>query len=911
MLRTLFCLVIWTACLAQNTETLYLSGVDKDHTVEWDFFCTQGSNSGFWTKIAVPSNWELQGFGHYNWGRDKVLANEKGLYKYSFVVPPAWKNKTVFVVFEASMTDTEVKINGRSAGPIHQGGFYRFRYNVTSLLRFGAQNLLEATVSKMSGNNSVNEAERTADYWVFGGIFRPVYLQAFPREYIDRVAIDAHRDGSFQCDVFCATHTADAQITLQLEQNGQLLPQSWTAAASESCIKGNLRQPALWSPEVPHLYTAIISLQKNGQTLHRIMQKFGFRTIEIRKQDGIYLNDKKIMFRGVCRHCFWPESGRCLSKEISLADVQLIKDMNMNAVRMTHYPPDTHFLDACDSLGLLVIDELAGWQYPPYDTEIGKKLVPELVCRDVNHPCIVLWANGNEGGFNYDLLPEYDKYDPQHRTVIHPWETIHGLNTFHYFPYDYGIQSVFHGQDIFFPTEILHGMYDGGLGAGLDDYWNLMLDHPLSAGAFLWVLTDEGVLRRDRSDSMDTRGNMGPDGIVGPFREKEGSYYTIKDIWSPIQFAKKIITPRFDGCFRISNRFLETNVKQCRFTGAWIRYDGVFPNCTRQIVEQAISSPDIEAQASGKLTVSLPSNWPHYDVLHITAVDPDGRNINHWAWNLSSAETWSRKNLPACSTPVTAKEDGKTITLATDALSITFDKKSGKLVNLEKSGIVIPLGHGPTFVGFESPVQNLKLVRSDSGYSVHWIFSERPECHMQWSLFDNGQCCLEYDYRPLTGAYDLLGITFSFPESLVTGAKLLANGPYRVWKNRLRGPIFDLYHKQYNNTVTGESWDYPEFKGYYSNFYGVALQTKQYSFSILSASDDLFLHLFTPDAPKGAANNQTMPLFPEGDLSFLHTITAIGNKGHTAELTGPQGGKSRFQPNRNTKNLSGKLYFIF
>ena len=102
-------------------------------------------------------------------------------------------------------------------------------------------------------------------------------------------------------------------------------------------------------------------------------------------------------------------------------DVKLMKEMNMNAVRMSHYPPDQHFLDVCDSLGMFVLDELTGWQ-AKYDTIVGRKLVKELVVRDVNHPSIVIWDNGNEGGFNFALDGDYAKYDPQDRLVIHPWE---------------------------------------------------------------------------------------------------------------------------------------------------------------------------------------------------------------------------------------------------------------------------------------------------------------------------------------------------------------------------------------------------------------------------------------------------------------------------------------------------------
>jgi len=118
---------------SQSTEIVYLSGTDASNTVEWDFFCTDGQNSGRWTKIPVPSNWELQGFGTYNYGhdwknKDLKLGNEHGLYKHKFGVPANWKGKTIHIVFDGSMTDTFVKINGKPAGEVHQGAFYRFKY---------------------------------------------------------------------------------------------------------------------------------------------------------------------------------------------------------------------------------------------------------------------------------------------------------------------------------------------------------------------------------------------------------------------------------------------------------------------------------------------------------------------------------------------------------------------------------------------------------------------------------------------------------------------------------------------------------------------------------------------------------------------------------------------------------------
>ena len=146
----LVCLVALTAsvvALADETKVMYLSGHSKDDPVRWEFFCTGGQNSGTWTTIGVPSNWELQGFGNYNYGNDKKKADEQGKYRRTFSVPADWGDKRIFLVFEGVMTDTEVWLNGQSAGPKHQGGLYRFKYEITDLVKAG-DNLLEVTVSK-------------------------------------------------------------------------------------------------------------------------------------------------------------------------------------------------------------------------------------------------------------------------------------------------------------------------------------------------------------------------------------------------------------------------------------------------------------------------------------------------------------------------------------------------------------------------------------------------------------------------------------------------------------------------------------------------------------------------------------------------------------------------------------------
>ena len=187
---------------SQSTEIQYLSGIDADSPVDWEFKISKGRKANNWQLIPVPSNWELHGFGEYNYGHDKNKSDEIGFYKYNFSASEEWSTKRIFIVFEGVMTDTEVKINGLVAGPIHQGGFYRFEYDITELVRFDNENILEVKVKKVSDNSSIEIAERKSDYWVFGGIFRPVYLKILPNEHILRTAIDAKADGNININIF-------------------------------------------------------------------------------------------------------------------------------------------------------------------------------------------------------------------------------------------------------------------------------------------------------------------------------------------------------------------------------------------------------------------------------------------------------------------------------------------------------------------------------------------------------------------------------------------------------------------------------------------------------------------------------------------------------------------------------------
>lgn len=909
---------------SQGTQTQLLSGTGSDNTVEWEFMVSGGRQSKSWNKIPVPSNWEMQGFGEYHyhddWSYSQTL-DSIGLYRYEFSIPQTWLNKKVDIVFDGSMTDTEVKINGKIAGNVHQGGFYQFRYDVTNLLEFNDKNLLEVKVKKYSSNTSVNNAERHSDYWLFGGIFRPVWLEAFPLERIVNYGIDAKHTGEININVFLDGITKANEIEAQIF-NMENIPlgkpffEKIKYGDSQTELSSLIEKIYPWSAEKPNLYTIKIRLKENKNIIHEVNEKFGFRTIEVRKHDGFYVNDIKVKLKGINRHSFWPTSGRTTNKQLSIKDINLIKDMNMNAVRMSHYPPDKHFLDAADSLGLYIIDELAGWQ-AKYDTEVGRKLVKELVIRDVNHPSIILWANGNEGGFNYDLVDDYAKWDPQNRTVIHPWLNFNGINTAHYDEYNCCPGTLFDGNDLIMPTEFLHGLYDGGAGAGLNDWWNLMLDNPLAVGGFLWAFADEGIVRDDKDGYIDTDGNHGPDGVVGPFREKEGSFYAIKEIWSPVYFElneQDLLPPSFNGKLKVENRFDFTDLSDVNFS--WKLVDFTTPPLISDIqhletVNGTISSLNLAPHETGWLNIDLPKNWQDHDAFYLTATDPHNREIYTWTWMISKNESVAEEIVKHGTGNADGHEKDSIIHVRSGDIKLEFSKASGILLNIKSKNKSVPFNNGPKFLSGENKVKKVFHFKENDDYIVKIEF-ENNYTNINWRILPSGWIKLDYAYHLQShSTHEYMGITFNYPEDKIKEFSWLGKGPYRVWKNRIKGAEFNVWQKDYNNTLTGYNWIYPEFNGFYDNLYWAVLETDELPITIVNSSEDIYLRLFSPNDPGDESYNpmSTHVDFPEGDISFLHGIAPIGSKFHTAAELGPSGEQNMVP--RLGHVYKGTLFFYF
>ena len=921
-----FLLQLFTStAAAQETFRQYLSGTGCDDMVQWEFRCSDGRRSGEWTTIGVPSCWELQGFGTYQYGMrfygkatPEGIANERGQYKTEFTLPQEWQGRQIQLVFEGVFTDANITINGRKAGNgLYQGGFSRHSIDVSDRVFFGKKaNRLEVEVFKESSNPQVNMAERRADYWNFGGIWRPVFIVSKPTRNIQRVAIDARADGHFMADVFLNRALAGCSVSVDIiDANGKKVAQSpaITTASDGAKIDFAVDSPKLWNAEEPNLYTAVFTLKDgSGNPLHVERQRFGFRTIEYRHSftgeglayphvegcddDGVFINGHKVILKGVNRHSFRPESGRTLSKAKNIEDVKLIKSMNMNAVRLSHYPADPEFLDACDSLGLYVECEQPGWHWG-HETIVGSQIVEEMVTRDVNHPSIIFWSNGNEGGFNYELEPVFARLDPQQRVVLYPWANRNGFETKHY--RSWGETAEYMRQkEIFMSTEFLHGLYDGGHGAGLKDYWKLMMSNPRCASGFLWDLMDQGVVRTDQNNIVDCMGNFGSDGIVGPHMEKEGSFYTIREVWSPVQ-----IKYWDSGKPTIQNCYDFTNLKDCQFSYKFLQMPAYGEKNVTVLKEGKLPSPDVAPGQTFRF--DLPRT--DAEVIQLTAIDPKGQEIFTWNYKyMMKAGSLSKNRLSENTQTYTWTEDADQLTVKSGNRQFAFSKQTGLLMSVTVGGKKLSFGNGPRFVaakrsdrsqdGFynHDDKEAFQKKTDYTEYADHGVFDgfivsdttlvanyrHGSIQTVTWRFLSDGGMYMNVDYY-FNGVVDLLGVCFDYPEQMMKSKQWVGKGPYRVWQNRMEGPQYGLWSNDYNDPIPGESWEYPEFKGYFSNVSWMKFTTQEGQFGLELMNDKVGVY-----TPRDGRDHLLYTL-PETGIGIFKAIPAVRNKVNTTDLNGP------------------------
>ena len=316
-----------------------------------------------------------------------------------------------------------------------------------------------------------------------------------------------------------------------------------------------------------------------------------------------------------------------------------------------------------------------------------------------------------------------------------------------------------------------------------------------------------------------------------------------------------------------------------------------------------LHSPDIAPHKSGSVNLALPASRLRADVLYLTAVDPGGRELWTWSWSLRAMNVG-----PATSGPALQVTEGQQfVSIHSNGSEFSISKETGAVIEAVNRGSKIPLTGGPRLIAFrrndrkyENVAGNSRLTHFESrkeGKSIVVETSyEGAFKYVRWRVSPDGRmglvAVLDYEYS-FDGPVDILGIQFESEEKEIRGIRWLGMGPYRVWQNRLQGTRLDVWQNGYNDSTPGESWIYPEFKGYFRDVRWARFLTRSGTLTLGCETPNSYLGLFKPsDGVNGLLE------FPNVGIAVLDVIPAIRNKFHTTDEIGPQS---------QTKKVSGTI----
>ncbi len=420
------------------------------------------------SKEFDDSNFEQVVIPHTNvrlpWhGFDDKTYEFVSLYRRRFKLPPEARGKQVFVDFEGVMTASTVWINGERLGE-YKGGYTPFCFDLTPHLDFDGDNLLAVDVDSTE-RPDIPPFGYEIDYLTFGGIYREVSLRVVPATFIENIFVRPKDvlTASPKVDVDCfIQHSETSKVGLTIEAElldgetviskaSQKLPPS--AAAADPLAHGlhfeGLSGIKLWDLSKPSLYSVRVRVHRGTQVLDEDSRRFGFREAQF-TDHGFELNGKIVKLRGLNRHQTFPWVGQAMPARPQRRDAQILRNkLKCNIVRTSHYPQSRHFLDACDELGLLVLEEIPGWQHIGDEAwqQISVDNVRRMIRRDWNHPSIILWGvRINESRDNHDFYTRTN-------AVAHQLDPTRQTGGIRYFQESEFLEDVFTMNDFGFPLK--------------------------------------------------------------------------------------------------------------------------------------------------------------------------------------------------------------------------------------------------------------------------------------------------------------------------------------------------------------------------------------------------------------------------------------------------------------------------
>lgn len=607
-----------------------------------------------WGSMPVPGNWEFNGYGipvYVSAGfgfsaRPPHIDRENspvGAYRQSFTIPESWDGRRVILHFEGGTNFIYVYVNGERVG-INKNARSPAEFDITPYIRPG-ENLLACQVHKFSDGSYLEDQ----DMWRLGGINRSVYLYStgdtriqdfFAHPDLDR----NYQHGEFSMEVTLKNYSkkvmkTNLEVSL-LDKNGKVVlrksERSNLGAAGENEIifTGRVSEPHKWTAETPYLYTLLLTLKdERGNLIEATSAKIGFRKVEI--IDGqLLVNGKKIMIKGVNLHEFNTHTGQVVDREVMLRNIRLMKELNINAVRTSHYPQPPLWYKLCDEHGLYLVDEAnleshgLGYgpdnvsNFPEWHAQHMDRII-RLVERDKNHPSVIIWSLGNEASNGKAFFDMYDwaKLRDPGRPVQYEQAYQRDSNTdiiAHMYP-SWENMKRDAAKDLGRPyimCEYAHAM--GNSMGNFPDYWELMRSSKNMQGGFIWEWYNHGFPTRDEQGrfywayggdlngySQPNSDNFCMDGIMTPDQQYMPHTHIVKKVYQNILFEAKDLDK---GVISVINDFRFTALTSGDYNYKWVLLkNGVAAG-------EGSFNVEVPAHSAREVTLDLPAIVPEKGV---------------------------------------------------------------------------------------------------------------------------------------------------------------------------------------------------------------------------------------------------------------------------------------------------------
>jgi beta-galactosidase len=658
------------AMAMERTASRYHQSLNGPWSFHWshnpeqrpvEFFKPEFDSTG-WDTIEVPSNWEVEGYGIpiytniiYPYDITKQEApkewNPVGSYLREFTVPADWDGRTVYIHFEGVQSAFYLWVNGEKVG-YSQGSRTAAEFDITPYLKPGS-NQLAVEVYRWSDGSYLEDQ----DFWRLSGIYRNVFLWSTPKAHIRDFSVTAtltsdYLDGVFTLEGEIINVSDGMSVAYELRNTqGEIVSDDLIVAGETFRFSPKaLPEVRHWNAEDPYLYDLILSLRgSDGKVLEAIPQKVGFRIVEI--QGGkILINGKAVIFKGVNRHEHDPDTGHYVSRASMLEDIRLMKRHNINAVRTSHYPNDPEWYNLCDQYGIYLINE-ANIETHEFGNDRQNKLanspewerphverVQRMVCRDRNHPSVIIWSFGNEAGEgpNFAACTEWLRSVDTSRPIHYEGASVQGVMDYvdiysRMYPTTGDLDGLMEEYKAypFIACEYTHAM--GNSNGNLKEYWDRIYDQSNNfVGAFVWDWVDQGLRNEVPGIYKETSGTETFFMYGGWWEESRGIHHDGNFCMNGLVSADRVPKPgltalkyhhRFahvnpvdlsKGAFEITNWYDFSYLDE-KLTGSWeLVKDG------KTILQQGLGGLRIAPGESQLIQLDLASNMTGPGEYHIT-----------------------------------------------------------------------------------------------------------------------------------------------------------------------------------------------------------------------------------------------------------------------------------------------------